>query len=373
VEVGVPLHTYTDAQLADPTTPILMQPKKSLNPQQTTESDDALIALTVEGRPSLSPPPIIKRSFPASFGWTTMQQLVQDASSASGITAGSRAFTAPYLQHLQNLNQLSKAGNNFPALYSTFINYYSTNTGLVSTASSIQSKGLVLTSNYVNTKYGSVLPQALLQNNNYLNGKGTGGVTFYASKSIHYPSTPDDTDARGLNFIGDSSGGCCGFIAATIQNFYGCLPAQYVINTPFYKLGYGINDILSFYSTNTLSTTTFRNNIYLQLNEEYSLNNMDVATPENRNISNETTGEHKKVFGRVLTQGLKSGDTAQTIVQVPAKFPIAPLGSLDHFSFNFLLDSLVPLSKLYPFTSAQTDWTGVMQIDEQVSVYTQSA
>ena len=369
VEVGVPLHTYTDSQIADPATPILMQTKKSLNPQQTTESDDALIALTLGAPPSLSPPAIIKRSFPASFGWSTMQQLVQDASAVSVMSSGTRAYTVPYMQHVQNLNKMTS--NNFSALYSTFINYYSTNTGLVSTASSIQSKGLALTSNYVNTKYSSVLPPSLLQNNNYLSGKGTGGVTFYASRNIHYPSTPDDTDDRSLNFISDSSGGCCGFISATIQNFYGCLPAEYVINTPFYKLGFGINDILSFYSTNTLSTTTFRNNIYLQLNEEYSLNNMDVANPENRNISNETTGEHKKVFGRILTQGLKSGDTAQTIVQVPAKFPIAPLGSLDHFSFNFLLDSLVPLSKLYPFTSAETDWTGVMQIDEQVSVFTQ--
>jgi hypothetical protein len=107
----------------------------------------------------------------------------------------------------------------------------------------------------------------------------------------------------------------------------------------------------------------------VQLNEEYSLNNMDIGGNEDHTITAEPTGQYKRVFGRILTQGLTSGATAQTIVQVPAKFPISPLASLDHFSFQFYLDTMVPLNKLYPFLTSGTEWNAVMQIDEQVGVY----
>jgi hypothetical protein len=307
----------------------------------------------------------INRSFPASLGWTTLAQLVQDASNAAVAVPGTRAFTAPYLQQLQSLNRVS---SNFPRLYSTFLNSYSTNVGHATVLSEIQAQGLALTSNYVNKKYASVFPPILLQNNAYMNGKGTGAVTFYSSKNIHYASTPDDRNGRDLTIINNDASGCCSYMTAAIQNFYSCLPAEYVSNTAFYKMGYGINDILSFYSTNTLTKNVNTHNVYIQLNEEYSLNNMDVAGTENVNISNETTSEYSKVFGKILMQGLTAGQTAQTIVQNPALFPSSPLASLDHFSFNFLLDTMVPLNKLYPFVTTGTDWSAIIQIDEAVAV-----
>jgi len=363
LEVGVSAATLTKDILGNPNTPVFMQSKQTIT---TTDSDDAFIALTLGSAPSLSPPATINRSFPASLGWTTLAQLVQDASNAVMAVPGTRAFTAPYLQQLQSLNQVS---SNFPRLYNTFLNSYSTNKGYANVLTEIQTQGLALTSNYVNKKYATVFPPALLQNNNYLNGKGTGAVTFYSSKTVHYASTPDDSNERNFAIITDASS-CCGYMAGAIQNFYGCLPSEYVITTPFYKMGYGINDILSFYSLNTLSQTTNTHNVYIQLNEEYSLNNMDVAGTENVNISNETTGEHKKVFGKILLGGLTAGQTAQTIVQIPALFPAkAPLASIDHFSFNFLLDTLVPLNKLYPFATIGTDWNAMMQIDEVVGVF----
>jgi hypothetical protein len=228
------------------------------------------------------------------------------------------------------------------------------------------------TSNYVHTKYGTVFPPALLENNNYLTGRGTGAVTFYGSKTIHYQSTPDESNGRSFRNTADPSG-CCVYVNAAITNFYSCLPAEYVINTPFYKLGYGFADILSFYSTNSISGTTAKNNIYLQLNTEQSLNNMDTAGTENYNITNETTGEYRKVFGKLLTQGSTNGQITQTIVQIPATFPLAPLASLDHFSFNFFLDTMVPLNRLYPFVSANNDWNAIIQIDELVGAFDNSA
>jgi hypothetical protein len=139
-------------------------------------------------------------------------------------------------------------------------------------------------------------------------------------------------------------------------------------------LGYGTQDILSFYSTNTYTSKVAQNDVYIQLNEEYSLNSMDIAGNEHLSISNESAGQYKKVFGKILTRGSSAGQYTQTIVQLPAKFPISPLASLDHFSFNFLLDTMVPLSKLYPFTTTGTDWSAILQIDEQVGVFkTESA
>jgi hypothetical protein len=387
VEVGIPYNTFTNAALANPSTPILMQNKKALTTEQTTESEEALFALTLGSPVSLSPPPIINRTFPASFGWATLQQLVLDASHAPVTPVGSRAYTQPYLQQLQSVNkasQLSRAGafanralqgvavecSDFRSLFSTFTSYYSTNTGLADTANVIQTQALIATSNYVNEKYATVFPPALLENNAYLNGKGTGSVTFHSSKSIHYPSTPDDSNSRDLRAVTDPSS-CCSYIAAAVTNFYSCLPAEYIVNTPFYKLGAfdSGNSILSIYSTNSLAATSSVNNIYVQLNTEQPLNNMDTAGKENFNITNEPTGEYRKVFGKLLTQGSTSGQITQTIVQVPAKFPVAPLASLDHFTFNFFLDTMVPLNRLYPFLTTGTDWNAIIQIDEQVGTF----
>jgi hypothetical protein len=95
---------------------------------------------------------------------------------------------------------------------------------------------------------------------------------------------------------------------------------------------------------------------------------MDIGGNENLNISNGSAGQYKKVFGKILTQDLTAGAIAQTIVQIPARFPIAPLASLDHFSFNFYLDTMAPLNKLYPFTTG-IEWNAIMQIDEKVAVF----
>ena len=105
------------------------------------------------------------------------------------------------------------------------------------------------------------------------------------------------------------------------------------------------------------------------MNPEQSLNNMDTAGNENYNIANQSMGEYKKVFGKLLLQGLTAGQVCQTIVQIPATFPTAPLASLDHFSFNFLLDTMVPLSRLYPFVFTGTDWNAIIQVDEQVGAF----
>jgi len=259
--------------------------------------------------------------------------------------------------------------NDFPSLYSTFVNYYSTNTALVNDVARVQLNTRAATDAYVNKTYGRVFPATILQDSSYLNNMGTGGIKLHANKTIHYASSPLDVDGRDILLERvDDDNACCGFMNAALNNFYGCLPSEYLINSAFYKLGYGISNILSFYSTNSLTDSPTTHNVYLQMNSEQSLNSMDIGVRENRAATNETTGECKSMFGMLLTAGSRPNDFTQTIVQVPAVYTTSPLASLDHFSFTFFLDNMVPIHKLFPFQLTGTDWNAIIQIDENIGV-----
>jgi hypothetical protein len=256
--------------------------------------------------------------------------------------------------------------SDFKSLYSTFLNYYSTNTGLTRDILTVHTNSLKNTSNMVNAKYKTVLPESLLSNNAYLNNKGTGGVTFYGSKLVHVPSTPTELEGRAL-YPADVS--CCGIMNAVLNNFYGCLPANYVINTVTYKIGFSTCNLLNFYATEGLNSLTVQNNIFLQMNLEQPLNRLDVGGKENYNISNETTSSYRLMLGKIPTRGnINPGSILTTIIQLPPKFDTAPLASIDHFTFRFFLDDMVPLDLLYPFKITGTEWDGVLQIDEQIGL-----
>jgi hypothetical protein len=270
--------------------------------------------------------------------------------------------------------------SDFKSLYSTFLNYYSTNTGLTRDIQTVHTNSLRNTSNMVNAKYKTVLPESLLSNNAYLNNKGTGGVTFYGSKLVHIPSTPTELEGRGV-YPADIS--CCAIVNAVLNNFYGCLPANYLINTITYKMGFGTSNILNFYTTEGINTINVEHNLFLQMNLEQSLNRLDVAGKENYNISNETTSSYRLMLGKIPTRGtITAGSILTTIIQLPPKFESSPLASLDHFTFRFFLDDMVPLDLLFPFplynpntnppTPTPTDWDVIIQIDEQIGQITPS-
>ena len=359
VEVGIPYNRYSTAYLADPQSIITVQPKRVLTADQLTNSDESLFALTCDA-PRTAATTI--RAFPASFGSLSLTQLVNDVSEAA---VNSRAFTQPYAQHLVAL------GSSFLTLYQSFVDAWKANQTIAKDIADVTTATAAATRDFVSAKYGTVFPPALLSGTAYLSNKGTGGVTFYNDRSIHYASSPAETDTRSINPV-TSDASCCLVISADLTNFYGCLPSEYIFNTVFYQLfaTTNPNNILNIYITEGLTASPAANNIFLQLNEEQSLNNMDIGGNENYAISNEGTGQCKKVFGKILTQGSSAGAVTQTIVQVPARYPVtAPLASLDHFTFNFLLDTMVPLSKLYPFmpNDNTTNWNAIIQIDELIS------
>ena len=315
----------------------------------TEMTDEALFALSRE------PPALVN---PNS---RPLYQLLEEYSSIDANCMLTRAGGSV----LQEFTGVDVSCSDFKSLYSTFLNYYSTNTGYNRDIHTVHTNSLCNTSNYVNGKYKTVLPQSLLANNAFLNNKGTGGVTFYGSKPIHVASTPTELEGRSL-YPTDVS--CCAIIRAVLNNFYGCLPANYVINTVNYKMGLGTTDLLNFYNTEGLNEITAQYNLFLQLNLEQPLNRLDVAGKENYNISNETTSSYHLMQCKIPTKGqtLSPGSMLSTVIQLPAKFDAAPLASLDHFTFRFFLDDMVPLDLLYPFKMTGTDWDIVMQIEEQV-------
>lgn len=356
--------------LANPHSILVTQQKGS-----NQNEDDALFALTQDSSPILL---LENRSEPYTFGSISISTLLQESNKQNMLREHAES---PYSLHLDNLNkasECSRAGHmllpnylgvnvsckDFSSLYSTFLNYYSTNTGLAKDIQTVHTKTTELTSNFINTKYNKVLPSTILSNNAYMNNTGTGGVTFHASRVLHYASTP--AGAYPPPYNNDIS--CCAIVNGVLRNFYGCLPANYLVNTVYYQLGFGGNDILSFYTINGYTTSPATHNIYLQLNLEQPLNGMDVAKKENYNISNETNSEYKLMLGKLLTRGSSVGAYTQTIVQVPAKFAPSPLASIDHFTFRFFLDDMVPLDLLYPFQVTGTQWDGIIQIDEQVAI-----
>lgn len=383
--VGVPYGIYHPDTLAVGGNVI-----QTMNPSEVpvaylTESDTvhhaiatgALVASTFVG-PYVTPAPV------RDFSFVTLTDLASFSVDVVGTPAN---YTSTFGGGLASMNSASvitgKVGGSylpgyggmnvnavdFNTLYSTFTGYYSTYTVQAAVLSNVASTHQTLTSNYVHTKYSGVLPSGLLSNNATLGEEGTGTVKYGVSSLLVKGSSP---------FIGGSGGcssnnSCCELINRLLLNWYSCMPANYVITTLPWKLGFNpqLGDVVKYISSvsNTVTTTPF--NVYLQLNVERSMNNMDVAVPENYTITNEPVSEGKVVLGKLLTEGSGLSDITQTIIQSPAQF-FTPLGKLDKLHFTMLLDDLTPLSTLFPFDFAFTDWDAVIQIDEEISTMERS-
>jgi hypothetical protein len=372
-EVGVPFGVYGADYLDVSSYGISTTNKIFLGGGLLGASDDLLIGVATGSVSVPSVTPAVRPS-PLDFGEMQIGELVTESLGVSGGVVDP-GYTTAWWQHLSSLNaysQVSRVGSNYVAgyggvdvsatdfvsLYSTFQSYYAQNVSTAAAVGSVVSAQYSATSNYVHGRYGGVFPPALLSNNAFLTGVGTGGMTLLAGQKLVRASTPFDG-------VGTGTTPCCQALFQIARNLYSCIPAEYVANSIFYKLGYPPADVLAYFSTSGLFGALTQGNIYLQLNVDRSLNNMDVARIENYRISNETAGEYKVVLGKMLTEGSGLADVTQTIIQSPARFE-APLASIDNFTFTLLLDDLQPLAKAFPFDIPSTDWDAVLQIDEEV-------
>lgn len=374
VEVGVPYGSYDAAFLDGVGNAISTTNRAVLLGSQQAASDDLLLGIATG---AVAPPTAVAapRVPLYTFGEMTLGDLATEAA-AIATNPLDPNFTVPWAQHLSSLNgysAVSRVGSNlvqgfagvtvsspdFAALHSTFQSYYAQNVSIGTVVSSVTNDHFAATSNYVHTKYGKVFPAHLLGNNAFLTGTSTGGIKLLGSQRVVRASTPFDG-------VGDPTAtSCCQALFAIANNLYSCIPAEYVVNSVFYKLGYDVTDVIAYYSTSGLFGSVATENLYLQLNVEKSLNNMDVAMGENYRISNETAAQHRVVLGKLLTEGSGLSDITQTIVQSPAKFD-TPLASIDQFTFTLLLSDLEPVAKAFPFDITGTDWDAVIQVDEEI-------
>ena len=380
VQLGVPYGLFASSYLYQPSNLIQTDVSANLPSLYVSSTDEVFLDIatgtlssTVVGTPVGS----------GTFGINSISTIVGDTTTPIG--------SPTYLSHLAAANtaaQLSRAGSSaipgypgvpvsavdFSSLYSTFLSYQSTNIGLSAAITAATVASISSTTGYITSRYRTVFPPSIL-NANLPGSVGTGGTTWYAGLHTIKPSTPFDaygsiaTDTP-LFKVGPHqeqlpANSCCSFVNAYLTNLYGCLPVNYYVNSVFYKMGFGFQNFLSFYSTSGLTDATQNGNIYIQINPEQSMNLMDVASRQNTNVSNETTGEHKTVLGKILTEGTGASVSAQTVIQIPARYD-PPLANIDHFSMNLLLDDLTPLARLFPFQIPGTDWNGIFQIDEEV-------
>jgi hypothetical protein len=212
---------------------------------------------------------------------------------------------------------------------------------------------------------------------------GTNAVTWYAGLHHIKPSTPFDFPnmANAINSndpitsIGpfgtaqsqQNQSECCQLIQLYLRTLYGCVPTNFYINSAYYKMGFGFNNFISFYSTTGLANALRIDNIYITVNTEQTMNRMDVAKPQNISITQETTSEYNAVLGKILTEGTGVDTSTQAIVQSPARFN-PPLANIDHVTFQLLLDDLTPFNLVVPFEVPRSAWNGIIQIDEEIGI-----
>lgn len=136
---------------------------------------------------------------------------------------------------------------------------------------------------------------------------------------------------------------------------------QVACNDTNWGLGYNLGFARSNYSNNTTYTAPsfykiLDDYIYLQLNDELSMNRMDVTGRENYNITLESTGEVAKYNAKLLLANF--GNYSQTAIQNPVQFN-PPLSRLDRLTFTWVdINGNV-------IDNNDCEWSACLQITEQ--------
>ncbi len=131
-------------------------------------------------------------------------------------------------------------------------------------------------------------------------------------------------------------------------------------------LGYNLGFARSNYTSLTsYSAPTFYkildDYIYLQLNESLSMNVLDTTNRENLSTTQESTGEVKKYFSKLLLGGY--GNYSGTVIGTTVSFN-PPVGKLDKFVFNWVdIDGNV-------IDNTDCDWSAVLLVNESDQVAT---
>lgn len=251
---------------------------------------------------------------------------------------------------------------NFLDYHNTISSYYSFTQSAYSTVSSIHGNSYSQHHLHISSKYSGVLPQEMINTKSYLAGSPT-PVAFIGNQ----PTYTSGVSLGGENT--DCVSSCIEFLRNVAFKYYSCLPVNSFINNLSYRLGLfswppSFSSLITQFSI--VSSQNF--NFLMQINNEQSFNNMDIAMTEDYNRSNETTSQVKLMAAKILTGGAGAGEVTETCIQNPILFE-NPLGKLDKLSFKIYADdvSLTPMWLYFPFEVAINEWDATFQIDEEVA------
>jgi hypothetical protein len=282
-------------------------------------------------------------------------------------------FTTMF-QYTSSIGNIYGNYNGMVMTFSSFIDYHSTISSyyhiVQSTTNRISSVNGVVNYNYhsyVSTKYDGIFPKSMIENKTYTMNQGL-PVSFVTNQMIYIPGEsynafPDDYDNAQCLQI------CCSTLRSIIKTWYGCLPTNYVIQTPQYRLG--VINILpnqfNIVSTVLNIASTGITDLFIAINDEQGFNNMDVTMPENYNISNDTTGQIKLVSAKILMNAIGEGGISQTVIQNPSLFDNG-LGKLDKLDIKIYYDdqAITPAWLYQPYFLDIQEWTATFQIDEEI-------
>ncbi len=212
----------------------------------------------------------------------------------------------------------------------------------------------------------NILPQSYINNKTYNNDTGV-GVSFVGNQYLYVPGQVVSLGAS-LN-ADDCPTQCTTALTKLISSWYSCLPVSGVITSLNYRLGIQTLNFSSFnFISSVLQTSSYNTNYLLQINNDQSFNNMDIAMTENYTITTETTGQVKLIYAKILTGGVGDGEIAQTVIQNPVVFE-NPLGKLDRLRFKIYYDdqNITPAWIVVPFDVGFNEWDATFQIDEEVA------
>jgi hypothetical protein len=272
------------------------------------------------------------------------------------------AFSDVFGNQFLNMSGVHMTFNRFLDFHSTISSYHSMVAAKTSTISSIQGLIYQTHTSYVSKKYGTVMPAQFISNGGF-NTSGV-GVSLIGGQTLYAP---------GFSLSSGSSCECqcCEAVKQIILGWYGCLPTAGIVTNLSYRLG--INSFANFANipllvSTILETSTGQLNYFMQINNDQSFNNMDVAMTEDYTVTNETTGQVKLMYAKILTAGIGAGEISQTVIQNPVIFE-NPLGKLDKLQFKFYFDDedLTPAWQVIPFEIGFNNWDATFQIDEEIA------
>lgn len=261
--------------------------------------------------------------------------------------------------------------------FSNFLDYHSTLSSYTSIVQSTTNSFSTIHGNiynkhhtYISSKYTNVFSDDMIKNKSYVTAQSLPAA--FTSNLLTVPGMAynicEICPAVEPTFSTCVTK-CYNIVNDALKVYHGCLPFNTVINTLNYRLGLNNENTLNFNTINTFLNKVgdYHYDLFLQVNPEQSFNNMDIAMPENYNITNETTGQSKIMYAKILTGGIGANEMSQSCIQNPIVFQ-NPLGKLDKLICKIYLDDeeLTPMWLFSPFFEKRDEWNATFQIDEEV-------